>query len=216
MVSDGHTRSRCDLNMDLQMTEFLIPNCFRRNVSDGGSTDERSNCIRMYIVLDCEYCNIICYHLYLRDLLFACSKFPFSLGLTLHSLQNGFRRIIFMPLCHWVVVSVTQPLNKHPSSSRVNKSGSDIESPMFKRHKGLDGIPMTPNASMLRRPRPMKQRGTLKNLVGKSYTAGAEKCQIPHFLDEYIDSGALSCTLWLRWHFSHLTHHIALKLSELS
>lgn len=115
MVSDGHTRSSCDLNMDLQMTEFLIPNCFRLNVSDGGSTDERSNCIRMYIVLDCEHCNIICHHLYLCELLFACSRFPFSLGLTLHTRQNGFRRIIFMPLCHWVVVSVTQPLNKHPS-----------------------------------------------------------------------------------------------------
>lgn len=45
MVSAGHTGSRCDLNMDLQMTEFLIPNCFRLNVSDGGSTDERSNYI---------------------------------------------------------------------------------------------------------------------------------------------------------------------------
>lgn len=89
MVSAGHTRSRCDLNMDLQMTEFLIPNGFRLNVGDGGSTDERSNYIRISIVLDCEYCNIIiCYHLYLRQLLFACRKFPFSLGLTLHSLQK--------------------------------------------------------------------------------------------------------------------------------
>lgn len=171
MASAGHTRSRCDLNMDLQMTEFLIPNCFRLNVSDGGSTDERSSYIRICIVLDCGYCNImICYHLYLCDLLFACSKFPFSLGLILHSLQNGFRRIIFMPLCHWVVVSVTRPLNKQPSSSRANTSRSDIESPMSKRHKGLDAIPMTPNASTLHRPRLTKQRGTLKNLGRKTVT----------------------------------------------
>lgn len=73
-----------------------------------------------------------------------------------------------MPLCHWAVVSVTKPLNKHPSSSRANASGSDTESLMLKRHKGLDGIPMTPNASMLHRPRLMKRRGTLENLVRKS------------------------------------------------
>lgn len=112
--------------MALQMTEFLIPNCSRLNVSDGESTDERSNSIRIDIALDCEYCNLmICYQLYLPDLLFACSKFPFPLGLILHSLQNGFSRIIFTPLCHRVVVSVTPPLNKQPSSSRANTSGND-------------------------------------------------------------------------------------------
>lgn len=102
-----------------------------------------------------------------------------------------------MPLCHWAVVSVTKPLNKHPSSSRANTSGSDTESPMLKRHKGLDGIPMTPNASMLHRPRLMKRpRHAGKPGEEECRTADAEERQIPRSLDERMASGALSCTLW--------------------
>lgn len=151
------------------------------------------------MVLDCEYCNImICSHLHLCNLLFDCSKFPFSLGLTLQSAtriqEDNLHAIVSLgcSFCdstteqasvlvqdehkrqwHWIThVQKTQRLRWNSTDPRR-----------------INAAPTTSDEATRHAEKPGEE---------DCYTADAEKRQIPHSLDEGMESGALSCTPWLR------------------